>query len=77
VGLAVSYLLLAAHAEGLATCPIGLITSYADEVREVLDINHEKDVLLAIALGFEKKESPLNSLKTTREPLDEIRSWYE
>jgi nitroreductase len=77
VGLAVSYLLLAAHAKGVATCPVGLITAYADDIRDVLDIQEEKEVLLAIALGFRDDASPLNSLKTTREPLDVIRRWYE
>lgn len=77
VGLSVSYLLLAAHAKGLATCPIGLITAYSEDIREILDIPDEKQILLAVALGYADKESPANAFTTHREPLEEILTWYE
>lgn len=37
IGLCVSYLLLAAHAKGLATCPIGLINAYSDDIADGLN----------------------------------------
>lgn len=77
VGLSVSYLLLAAHSLGLSTCPIGLITAYGEDIADVLNIQEEKEVLLCIALGYADDASPLNSIKTEREGLDEIRTWYE
>ena len=77
VGLSVSYLLLAAHARGLATCPIGLITAYAEEIADVLDIPAEKEILLGIALGYADPDSPLNALQTERAPLGDILNWYE
>ena len=52
VGLSVSYLLLAAQAKGLATCPIGLVTAYGDEIADALDIPDSKEILLGIALGY-------------------------
>ena len=77
VGLAVSYLLLAAHAKGLSTCPIGLITAYADEIAESLNISPAKEVILAVALGYRNENSPVNDFKTGRDALAEIRTWYE
>jgi nitroreductase len=77
VGLSVSYLLLAAQGHGLATCPIGLISSYGEEVAEALDISENKEIVLGIALGYADKESPINNFETNREGLDDIRSWYE
>ena len=77
IGLSVSYLLLAAHTKGLSTCPIGLITAYADEIAEVLSIPSEKEIVLAIALGYQDEGSPVNHFKTGREALAKIRSWYE
>jgi len=77
IGLSVSYLLLAAQAHGLATCPIGLISSYGGEVAEVLDISEDKEIVLAIALGYADNESPINNFRTDRESLDNIRFWYE
>jgi nitroreductase len=77
VGLSVSYLLLAAQAHGLATCPIGLISSYSAEVAEILDIPEDKEIVLGIALGYADNESPINNFRTDRESLDNIRFWYE
>jgi nitroreductase len=77
VGLSVSYLLLAAQAKGLATCPIGLVTAYGDEIAEALDIPNNKEILLGIALGYADPQSPINCFKTERENLDAFRSWYE
>jgi len=77
VGLSVSYLLLAAQAKGLATCPIGLVTAYGDEIADVLDISHNKEIVLGIALGYADTQSPINCFKTERENLDAFRSWYE
>jgi nitroreductase len=77
VGLSVSYLLLAAHAKGLATCPIGLITAYGDEIADALDISNDKEVVLGIALGYADNRSPINHFKTERENLDAFRFWYE
>ena len=77
VGLSVSYLLLAAQAHGLATCPIGLISSYGEEIAEILDISEDKEIVLGIALGYADNQSPINNFKTDRESLDNIRRWYE
>jgi nitroreductase len=73
----VSYLLLAAHAKGLATCPIGLITAYEDDIADVLNISKEKEIVLSIALGYADEESSANAFKTDREELSKILSWYE
>jgi nitroreductase len=77
VGLSVSYLLLAAQAKGLATCPIGLITAYARDIAEILNISENKEIILGIALGYADPESPINQFKTDRENSDAIRFWYE
>jgi len=77
VGLGVAYLLLAAQAKGLATCPIGLITAYAEEIADVLDIPENKEIILGIALGYADPQSPINQFKTERDNLDNIRVWYE
>jgi nitroreductase len=77
VGLSVSYLLLAAQARELATCPIGLVTAYAEEIADVLEISKDKEIVLGIALGFADPQSPINHFKTDRENPDKIRRWYE
>jgi len=77
VGLSVSYLLLAAQAKGLATCPIGLITAYAPTIAEVLNIEDQKEIVLGIALGYADENAPINQFKTKRAGQDEILYWYE
>jgi nitroreductase len=77
IGLSVSYLLLAAEAKGLSTCPIGLVTAYGDEIRDALNIPEDKEILLVIALGYADKRAPINDLKNHRTALSEILTWYE
>jgi len=77
LGLSISYLLLAAEAKGLATCPIGLITAYGADIADVLSIADNKEVVLGIALGYSDESSPLNNFKTGRADQAEILSWYE
>lgn len=77
VGLSVAYLLLAAQAKGLGTCPIGLLTAYGDEIADSLNLGEDKEVLLGIALGYPDEASPANQFKIPREPLPEILRWYE
>jgi len=52
VGTALSYLVLAAHAFGLSTCPIGLIAAYGDEIKDLLNIPENKKVVIGVALGY-------------------------
>jgi len=77
LGLSISYLLLAAEAKGLATCPIGLITAYAADIADVLSIADNKEIVLGIALGYADESSPLNNFKTGRADQAEILCWYE
>jgi len=77
VGLAVSYLLLAAQAKGLSTCPIGLITAYNENIAQVLNIPEEKEILLGISMGYADESSPVNAFRTRRVDLKEIVTWYE
>lgn len=77
LGLSISYLLLAAEAKGLGTCPIGLITAYGSEIADTLDIPENKEIVLGIALGHADESSPANQFKTQRADQSEILSWYE
>ena len=75
VGTAVGYLVLAAEASGLATCPIGLITDYADEIKELLNIPENKKVVIGIALGYADKENPIGQFRSSRADLKELARW--
>jgi nitroreductase len=76
-GAASAYLLLAAHALGLATCPIGLIAAYEDEVKDLLNIPENKKVVIGIALGYPDWENPVSQFRSSREDIDKLVTWIE
>jgi len=77
IGIALAYLVLVAQASGLATCPIGLINAYADDIKEMLDIPDNKDVVIGVALGHPDLDSPVNRFKTPREGVDSFVKWID
>ena len=68
---AVQNMLLAAQAQGLATCWAGVRdTDLEPKFREALDVPDDMRVVCSIALGHADQERT-----STRVPLDEIVSW--
>jgi nitroreductase len=77
IGIAVGYLVLAGHAMGLGTCPIGLITAFDDDIREQLNIPEEKKVVIGIAVGYKDESSPLIKARSERVPTHDVVKWRE
>jgi nitroreductase len=75
VGTAVGYLVLAAQAAGLATCPIGLIADYADEIKDLLNIPENKRVVIGVALGYPDRKNPMSQFRSSRASLSELVRW--
>lgn len=66
---------LAAHASGLATCPIGLICDYAEEIKDLLNIPENKRIIIGVALGYADKENPMSQFRSSRADLRELVRW--
>jgi nitroreductase len=77
IGLLVAYLVLAAHGLGLGSCPIGLITAFDDETKEMLNIPEEKRVVIGVAIGYRDPDAPINQSRSERAPLSELIKWRE
>jgi len=77
IGVLVGYLVLAAHALELGTCPIGLITAFDDDIKEALSIRDEKQVVIGVAVGYRDPQSPINRSRSERVPLDDVVKWRE
>jgi nitroreductase len=77
IGILVGYLVLAAHALGLGTCPIGLITAFDDDIKEELSIPEEKQVVIGVAIGYRDAQSSINRPKSERVPLADLVKWRE
>ncbi len=75
IGIFVGYLVIAAHALGLGTCPIGLITAFEDEIKEELNIRENKNVVIGVAVGYPDPDAPINRPKSNRVPLSKIVRW--
>jgi nitroreductase len=76
VGLAVGWLLLTAQELGLSTCPIGLVCAYEDVIKDFLNIDQDRQVMLAVAVGYPLADSPLNRMRSPRAALKEVVRWY-
>ncbi len=77
IGLTLGYFVLAAYELGLGTCPIGLITAYEDEIKDLLDIPENKNVVIGVALGVPDRERPINRFKSPRDDLKKVVKWIE
>jgi nitroreductase len=77
IGIALGYLVLAAHHFGLHTCPIGLITAYEDDVKDALDIPDNKEVVISVALGYPDWDSPINRFRSAKETPQTFVRWID
>ena len=77
IGVLVGYLVLAAHALELGTCPIGLITAFDDDIKEALSIRDEKQVVIGVAVGYVDPKSPINRSRSERVPMGDVVKWRE
>jgi nitroreductase len=76
-GVFLAYLVLAAAGHGLATCPIGLVTAYADDVKEHLNIPESKRMIIAVALGYPDEKAPINEFRSPRIELKDFVRWID
>jgi len=71
VGCWLQTVLLAATAEGLATCAQASLATYPAAARRVLGIPDGELILFGIAVGWEDATEPANACRTDRSPLEE------
>ncbi len=76
-GMFLQSILLAATELGIGTCPMASLAEFPSIVKKELDIDQDKILLCAIALGYEDTDAPINSFKTDRIALEEFATFYE
>lgn len=77
IGVVLGYFVLAAHALGLGTCPIGLIAAFDEDIKGELSIPEEKKVVIGIAVGYKDPDALLNKVRSERVPLNDLVKWRE
>ena len=70
VGVWLGYLLTAAAALEIDTCPMASVAAYPQPLREHLPIAATDVVLFGLALGRADDAAPANACRTTRDPVD-------
>ncbi len=71
LGMTLYGLMLAAQAQGLATCAIGALASYPNLIRQHLAMDASSHIVCGIALGYADPNAPVNQTQTSRCALDE------
>ncbi|MGB5924829.1 MAG: nitroreductase [Dehalococcoidia bacterium] len=75
-GLAAENIMLLATEYGLGTIAQIQAVVYPDVLRKVLEIPDSKLIVLGIAIGYPDWDDPVNQLRSEREPLDDVSTWY-
>ena len=70
VGVWLGYVLTAAAALGIDTCPMASVAAYPEPLRAHLPLAETDIVLFGIALGRADDAAPANRTRTTREPVE-------
>lgn len=68
VGVWLGYVLTAARALGVDTCPMASVAAYPEALRARLPIADTDVILFGITFGHADEEAPANRCRTTREP---------
>ena len=66
LGMTLYGLMLAARAQGLATCAIGALATYPQLVRRNLGLDEHSVIVCGMALGYADEAAPVNQTQTTR-----------
>jgi len=75
-GLVAENIMLLATEHGLGTIAQIQAVAYPDVLRKVLEIPDSKLIVLGIAVGYPDWDDPVNQLRSEREPLDNVGTWY-
>ena len=71
LGMSIYGLMLAAKAQGLASCAIGAMASYPSLIRRSLGMEDRETIVCGMALGYADDVAPVNATVTNRCALDE------
>lgn len=71
LGMALYGLMLAAQAQGLASCAIGALASYPGLIRQCLALEERQHIVCGIAIGYADPDAIVNQTITSRASVDE------
>lgn len=75
-GMFLQSVMLAARANGLATCPQAAFTQFSEHVGSHLGFNESEMLVCGMALGYANPDGLVNTLETEREPVGQFASFH-
>lgn len=75
LGMFLQSFMLAAHEAGLASCAQESWAIYPHAVKQAVSIGEDYTLFCGLALGYADPDAAINSVRTSRAPLDEIASF--
>jgi len=76
IGIMTQTITLAALEYGLGTCIMAMPVGWPEIIRELLGIPESKLIALVIAIGYPENEAKVNTVKRSRELLENFTTWY-
>lgn len=77
LGIWLQTVMLLLRAEGLESCAQEAWSAQHDLVAQVVDVPDQLMLFCGLAIGHEDTSAPVNTLRTTRAPLDEVVTWLD
>lgn len=77
MGMFMQSVMIAATANGLATCPQASLADYPDIVRGILAMPDSLALVCGMALGYADMNAPVNQYRTEREPVMTFAKFHE
>jgi len=76
-GMFLQSAMLAAVELGLATCPQASLADYPEIIKSELGYTDNRVLLCGMALGYEDKNAPVNSYRTSREDVASFTEYFD
>ncbi len=76
-GMFLQSIMVAARAEGLATCPQAAFAYYPTPVKRIVGIPDTHSLICGMALGYEDTSAAANGFVTDREPIETFVTWVD
>ncbi len=76
-GMFLQSVMLAAVAQGLATCPQAALAEYPDIVKDILGYDKERVLICGMALGYEDESAAVNRYRTDREDYSAFTRFFD
>ncbi|MET3560250.1 nitroreductase [Bartonella japonica] len=70
LGMFMQTIMLAARGFGLDTCPQAAFADYHKQIRILLSVPSDRDIICGMALGYRDINAPENNFDTEREPIE-------